>query len=179
MISLFSKEHLDRLQGAGTRRYEAIDRQRQGSTALRQFAPALSWQGSNNDLLQGGALALHDGANLYAVCSLGFDVDHKRLPELREEGPDSGILLHDLDRGSGILSYPAADRLAGLNGYSMVNKPIKEATDSQGRRKTMGSVDIDLAIDALEMADRSTTSCCSRRRRLPAPVDAVQRKACG
>ena len=40
------------------------------------------------------------------------------------------------------------------NGYTMVTKPIKEFTDSQGRRKTKGSVDIDLAIDALEMADK-------------------------
>tara|TARA_B100002003_G_scaffold217837_2_gene218376 strand:- start:201 stop:734 length:534 start_codon:yes stop_codon:yes gene_type:complete len=39
------------------------------------------------------------------------------------------------------------------NGFSMVTKPTKEFTDSQGRKKIKGNMDIELAIDMMEMAD--------------------------
>ena len=38
------------------------------------------------------------------------------------------------------------------NGYSMVTKPTKEFTDVMGRRRIKGNMDIELAIDMLEMA---------------------------
>jgi uncharacterized LabA/DUF88 family protein len=38
------------------------------------------------------------------------------------------------------------------NGYRVVTKPVKEFTDSAGRRKIKGNMDIELAIDALELA---------------------------
>jgi len=40
------------------------------------------------------------------------------------------------------------------NGYTMVTKPAKEFTDSQGRRKIKGNIDIELAIDMMEIADK-------------------------
>ena len=39
------------------------------------------------------------------------------------------------------------------NGFAMVTKPAREFTDSQGRRKVKGNMDIELAVDALELAD--------------------------
>ena len=39
------------------------------------------------------------------------------------------------------------------NGYTVVTKPVKEFTDSTGRRKIKGNMDIELAVDAMEMAD--------------------------
>ena len=39
------------------------------------------------------------------------------------------------------------------NGYKVVTKPAKEFTDSTGRRKVKGNMDIELAVDALELAD--------------------------
>ncbi len=39
------------------------------------------------------------------------------------------------------------------NGYKVVTKPAKEFTDSTGRRKIKGNMDIELAIDALELSD--------------------------
>ena len=39
------------------------------------------------------------------------------------------------------------------NGYTVVTKPAKEFTDSTGRRKIKGNMDIELAVDAMEMAD--------------------------
>ena len=38
------------------------------------------------------------------------------------------------------------------NGYTMVTKPTKEFTDSLGRRKIKGNMDIELAIDAMEQS---------------------------
>jgi uncharacterized LabA/DUF88 family protein len=38
------------------------------------------------------------------------------------------------------------------NGYTMVTKPTKEFTDAMGRRKIKGNMDIELAIDVMEMA---------------------------
>jgi uncharacterized LabA/DUF88 family protein len=59
----------------------------------------------------------------------------------------------------------------------MVTKPTKEFTDSAGRRKLKGNMDIELAIDVLEMADHLTHivlfSGDGDFRRL---VEAVQRK---
>src|SRR5690606_2752714 len=39
------------------------------------------------------------------------------------------------------------------NGYKVVTKPAKEFTDSTGRRKIKGNMDIELTIDALELVD--------------------------
>ena len=39
------------------------------------------------------------------------------------------------------------------NGYAVVTKPTKEFVDSIGRRKVKGNMDIELAVDAMEMAD--------------------------
>jgi uncharacterized LabA/DUF88 family protein len=39
------------------------------------------------------------------------------------------------------------------NGYTMVTKPAKEFTDAMGRRKIKGNMDVELAIDLLEMAE--------------------------
>ncbi len=39
------------------------------------------------------------------------------------------------------------------NGYTMVTKPTKEFTDASGRRKVKGNMDIELAVDAMRLAD--------------------------
>ena len=98
-----------------------------------------------------------DGANLYSAArSLGFDIDYKRLLELFAKKGRLirafyyTMLVEDQEYSP---IRPLIDWL-DYNGYSMVTKPIKEFTDSQGRRKAKGSVDIDLAVDALEMTDK-------------------------
>ena len=40
------------------------------------------------------------------------------------------------------------------NGFAVVTKPAKEFIDSAGRRKVKGNMDIELAVDAMEMAER-------------------------
>ncbi len=96
-----------------------------------------------------------DGANLYATTkALGFDIDYKRL--LKEfQNRDNLIrafyytaMIEDQEYSS---IRPLIDWL-DYNGYRVVTKPVKEFTDSSGRRKIKGNMDIELAIDALELA---------------------------
>jgi uncharacterized LabA/DUF88 family protein len=96
-----------------------------------------------------------DGANLYAAArALGFDIDYKRLLELfRSEcrlvrAFYYTALIEDQEYSP---IRPLVDWL-DYNGYTMVTKPTKEFTDSQGRRRIKGNMDIELAIDMLEMA---------------------------
>jgi uncharacterized LabA/DUF88 family protein len=98
-----------------------------------------------------------DGANLYAAArALGFDIDYKRLLEVFAK---NGRLIRAFYYTALIEDQeyspirPLVDWL-DYNGYSMVTKPTKEYTDASGRRKIKGNMDIELAIDMLEMADR-------------------------
>lgn len=121
-----------------------------------------------------------DGANLYAAArSLGFDIDYKRL---RDGFANEGRLVRAFYYTALVEDQeyspirPLVDWL-DYNGYTMVTKPTKEFTDSTGRRKIKGNMDIELAIDLMEMADHVDHvilfSGDGDFRRL---VDAVQRK---
>ena len=98
-----------------------------------------------------------DGANLYnAARALGFDIDYKRLLlAFQKEGRLVRAFYYTalLDDQEYSPIRPLVDWL-DYNGYTMVTKPTKEFTDSQGRRKIKGNMDIELAIDVLEMAPR-------------------------
>ena len=121
-----------------------------------------------------------DGANLYAATrSLGFDIDYRKL--LDYFGAELNLIrayyysaLLETEEYSPL--KPLTDWLA-YNGYSLVTKPAKEFTDAQGRRRIKGNMDIELAIDMLELAPRLDHvilfSGDSDFRRL---VEAVQRK---
>ncbi len=96
-----------------------------------------------------------DGANLYAAArSLGFDIDYKSLLTLFASQGHLvrafyyTALMEDQEYSP---IRPLVDWL-DYNGYTMVTKPTKEFTDSAGRRKIKGNMDIELAIDVLEMA---------------------------
>lgn len=97
-----------------------------------------------------------DGANLYATAkALGFDIDYKRLLQLfRGKGKLLRALyytaLAEEQEYSSI--RPLIDWL-DYNGYSMVTKPTKEFIDSSGRRKIKGNMDIELAVDAMELCE--------------------------
>ena len=54
---------------------------------------------------------------------------------------------------------PLTDWL-GYNGFTVVTKPAKEFDDVEGRRKLKRSMRVELAVDALEMANVSMRSCC-------------------
>ena len=98
-----------------------------------------------------------DGANLYAAArSLGFDIDYKRL---RDGFASEGRLVRAFYYTALVEDQeyspirPLVDWL-DYNGYTMVTKPTKEFTDAFGRRKIKGNMDIELAIDVMEMAER-------------------------
>jgi len=97
-----------------------------------------------------------DGANLYAAArALGFDIDYKRLLEVFNvevrlvRALYYTALIEDQEYSP---IRPLVDWL-DYNGYTMVTKPTKEFSDSTGRRKLKGNMDIELAIDAMEMCE--------------------------
>jgi uncharacterized LabA/DUF88 family protein len=96
-----------------------------------------------------------DGRNLYATAkALGFDIDYKRL---LKEFQNRGTLLRafyytaiveDQDYSS---IRPLIDWL-DYNGYTVITKATKEFIDASGRRKMKGNMDIELTVDAMELA---------------------------
>jgi len=97
-----------------------------------------------------------DGANLYAAArSLGFDIDYKRLLDVFSSRCNLvralyyTALVEDQEYSP---IRPLVDWL-DYNGYTMVTKPTKEFTDATGRRKVKGNMDIELAVDVMEMVE--------------------------
>jgi uncharacterized LabA/DUF88 family protein len=97
-----------------------------------------------------------DGANLYATAkALGFDIDYRRL--LRDFQNQGTLLrafyytaiIEDQEYSS---VRPLIDWL-NYNGYNVVTKATKEFIDASGRRKMKGSMDIELAVNAMELTE--------------------------
>jgi uncharacterized LabA/DUF88 family protein len=97
-----------------------------------------------------------DGPNLYATSkTLGFDVDYKRL---LTEFQSLGTLVRAFYYSAIIegQEYPSIRPLIDwldYNGYTAVTKPSKEFMDASGRRRVKGNMHIELAVDAMELAD--------------------------
>src|ERR1700722_6398722 len=96
-----------------------------------------------------------DGPNLYATSkTIGFDIDYKRLlKEFQSRGTlvrafYYTAILEDQEFSS---IRPLIDWL-DYNGYTVVTKAAKEFVDASGHRKGKGNMDIELAIDATELA---------------------------
>ncbi|MEM6616045.1 MAG: NYN domain-containing protein [Pseudomonadota bacterium] len=99
-----------------------------------------------------------DGANLYgAARSLDFDIDYKRLLGVfRAEAVVVRAyyytaLVEDQEFSS---LRPLIDWL-DYNGYAVVTKPVKEFTDVNGRKRFKGSMDVEIAVDAMEIAEHA------------------------
>jgi uncharacterized LabA/DUF88 family protein len=97
-----------------------------------------------------------DGANLYATAkTLGFDVDYRRL---LMEFQGRGTLLRAFYYTAVIEDQenspirPLVDWL-DYNGFTVVTKAAKEFIDANGRRKLKGSMDVELAVDALQVGE--------------------------
>ena len=96
-----------------------------------------------------------DGANLYATAkTLGFEIDYRRL---LKEFQSRGTLLRAfyytavVEESDFSPIRPLIDWL-DYNGFTVVTKPTKEFVDATGRRKVKGNMDIELAVNALELA---------------------------
>ncbi len=87
--------------------------------------------------------------------AIGFDIDYKRL--LKEFQGQAYLLrayyytalIEDQEYSS---IRPLIDWL-DYNGYKVITKPVKEFVDSAGRRKVKGNMDIELAVDAMELVE--------------------------
>ena len=97
-----------------------------------------------------------DGANLHAAAkALDFDIDYKSLLKIfKNKGRlvrayYYTALLEDDDNS------PVRSLVNWLeyNGYTLVTKPAKEFLDTDGRRKIKGNMDIELAVDLMEMTE--------------------------
>lgn len=115
-----------------------------------------TWLGLDED---DRAAIFIDGANLYKTArNLGFDIDYKSL--LKKTREESRLvracyytaMQEDRDQDYSPLR-PLVDWL-DYNGYTMVTKTAREYTDNQGKKRYKGSVDIELAIDMLLLADK-------------------------
>lgn len=102
--------------------------------------------------------ALIDGPNLHAtVRALGFEIDYRKLLEhLRKQGRFQRVLYYTaiVEDQEFSTFRPLADWL-DYNGYTMVTKPARGFTDSTGRRRFRTSMDVELAVDAMRLAEKA------------------------
>ncbi len=102
--------------------------------------------------------AFIDGPNLHAtVRALGFEIDYRKLLEfLRAQGQLIRVLYYTaiVEDQEYSTFRPLADWL-DYNGYTMVTKPARGFTDSVGRRRFRTSMDVELAVDAMRLADKA------------------------
>jgi uncharacterized LabA/DUF88 family protein len=96
-----------------------------------------------------------DGANLYSAAkALNFDIDYRKL---LDEFKKRGILVRAyyytaLVEGDDYSPVrPLVDWL-DYNGFTLITKTAREFTDSQGRKRWRGDMDIEIACDMMEMA---------------------------
>lgn len=98
-----------------------------------------------------------DGANLYSAArALNCDLDFKKLTE-RFTGESRLVRAYyytavvEGEEFSPI--RPLVDWL-DYNGFTVVTKPVKRYVDAQGHSRTKGNMDIEIAVDMLELAPR-------------------------
>jgi uncharacterized LabA/DUF88 family protein len=98
-----------------------------------------------------------DGANLYSAArALNVDLDFRKLSDWFGQ------------RGQLVRAYyytavvegeefspvrPLVDWL-DYNGFTVVTKPVKRFTDAQGHSRIKGNMDIEIAVDMMELAPR-------------------------
>ena len=121
-----------------------------------------------------------DGANLYSAAKgLNIDIDYKKL---LEEFRKRGVLIRAYYYTAIVEDQeyspirPLVDWL-DYNGFTVVTKPAKEYTGADGRRRWKGDMDVEIAVDMLELAGRADHLVLfSGDGDFRALVEAVQRK---
>jgi len=121
-----------------------------------------------------------DGSSLYfASKNLGFDVDYRNLLTMFETRTNLVrayyyAAMPETDDYSPL--KPLTDWLA-YNGYTLVTKSAREFTDHTGRRRIKGSMDVEMAVDLMEQAERLDHAILfSGDSDLRRVVEAVQRR---
>jgi uncharacterized LabA/DUF88 family protein len=107
--------------------------------------------------VSGNTIALFiDGANLYATAkTLGFDIDYKRLlNEFQSQGTLRRAFYYTaIFEDQEFSSIRALIDWLHYNGFTVVTKLTKEFIDASGHRKVKGNMKIELAVDAMELAE--------------------------
>lgn len=106
----------------------------------------------------GERLALFiDGANLYSAArALNYDLDFRKLSDwfARKGQMVRAYYYTAIIEGEEFSPIrPLVDWL-DYNGFTVVTKPVKRFTDAQGHTRTKGNMDIEMAVDMLELAPR-------------------------
>ena len=98
-----------------------------------------------------------DGANLYTTAkALGFGINYDRLlKEFQSRGTLVRAFYYTtiIEDPENLSIRPLLDWL-DYNGHTVVTKVAKEYFDANGRRKIKGSMNIELTVDAMELAER-------------------------
>ncbi|WFU44988.1 NYN domain-containing protein [Bradyrhizobium sp. CB82] len=120
-----------------------------------------------------------DGSNLHSTAkALGFDIDYKcLLKEFESWGTLVRVCYYTAIIESQEYSSvrPLLDWL-NYNGFTVVTKATKEFVDASGRRNVKSNIDIEIAVDAMELADRiDEMVLCSGNGYFRPLVEAVQR----
>jgi uncharacterized LabA/DUF88 family protein len=98
-----------------------------------------------------------DGANLYSAArSLHLELDFRQMLELFRSRTNlvRAYYYTAVVEGEEFSAVrPLVDWL-GYNGFSVVTKPARRFTDADGHRRTKGNMDIEIAVDMLELSPR-------------------------
>lgn len=121
-----------------------------------------------------------DGANLYSTArTLNIEIDYKRLKTwFAEKSRLIRVMYYTaiVDDQEYSPLRPLVDWL-DYNGYTLVTKPLKEFTDDNGRRKVKGSMDVNIAVDMLTLAEKvDHIVLCTGDGSFRRAVEAVQAK---
>ncbi len=96
-----------------------------------------------------------DGANLYSAGkTLGVEVDYRKLlEEFRRRGQLIRAYYYTalIENDDYSPIRPLVDWLQ-YNGFKVVTKPAKEFTDSTGRRRVKGDMDVEITVDMLNLS---------------------------
>ena len=107
---------------------------------------------------RGDRIALFiDGANLYSAArALNVDLDFRKLSDWFGQKGQLVRAYYYTAVVEGEEFSPVRPLVDWLdyNGFTVVTKPVKRFTDAQGQSRIKGNMDIEIAVDMLELAPR-------------------------
>ena len=101
-------------------------------------------------------VVLIDGPKLYAMArALGFDIDYRKLlTYFRSQGHLVRALYYTtIFEDQEFVSIRLLVDWLEYNGFTLITKPAKEFIDSDGRRRVKSNMNVELAVDAMQMID--------------------------
>jgi uncharacterized LabA/DUF88 family protein len=123
-----------------------------------------------------------DGPNFYAtVKAISLDVDYKRMLQLFRTACNC-VAINYYTATSDDQEYSSLKPLIDwldYNGYNVITKPTKEFTDSMGRRRVKGNMDLEIAVDVLRHASHANhIILCTGDGDFRVVVEAAQKMGC-